>query len=110
MFNTISKIRNFDDYVSNTAFADEIKVDLITTIYENVATFKSSYVKYRTVLDRLLKKQLSLNALEPWDRTVELSKKELVFNIEQTKQIILNAFKPLGVEYVENINKAFTER
>jgi oligoendopeptidase F len=65
MFNTTSKIRNFKDYVSSTAFADEIKVDLITTIYENVATFKDSYAKYRTVLDRLLKKQLNLNTLEP---------------------------------------------
>jgi oligoendopeptidase F len=65
MLNTNAKIRNFHDYVSSTAFADEIKVELIINIYKNVATFKNNYIKYRKVLDRLLKKQLSLKQLEP---------------------------------------------
>jgi oligoendopeptidase F len=58
-------VRNFADYVSSTAFADEIKVDLITNIYAGVQTFKSSYQNYRTIVEKLLKKQLNLAKLEP---------------------------------------------
>jgi oligoendopeptidase F len=38
MFNTLCKIRNFDDYVDATAFDDEVNQPFITNLYKNVAS------------------------------------------------------------------------
>jgi oligoendopeptidase F len=83
---------------------------LITNIYAGVQTFKSSYQNYRVIVEKLLKKQLNLTKLEPWDKTVELSKKDTTYTIEQTKAIVLEALAPLGDAYVQNIKKALNER
>jgi oligoendopeptidase F len=110
MLNTSSKIHKFKDYVGATAFSDEIDEKLITKLYKNTEQYKTSFIKYRNTVNKLLKKQLKISQLEPWDKTVDLNKKEIKFTIEETKGIILNAFKPLGVEYVKNIQTAFNER
>ncbi|GHU47993.1 hypothetical protein FACS1894218_3710 [Bacilli bacterium] len=65
MLNTSSKLHKFTDYIHATAFEDEIDTKLITTLYENVALFKHSVVKYKKTVDPLLKHQLKLNKLEP---------------------------------------------
>jgi oligoendopeptidase F len=63
--NTYAKLHHYDDYVSSTAFHDEIPVKLITEIYANVKAYKPVYQKYRKVLTKILKKQLKLPKLEP---------------------------------------------
>jgi oligoendopeptidase F len=65
MLNTTSKIHKFHDYVSATAFSDEVDVKLIQQLYKNTEQYKSSYMKYREVVNKLLKKQLHLSKLEP---------------------------------------------
>jgi oligoendopeptidase F len=65
MLNTASKIHKFKDYVSATAFEDEVNIDLILSLYKFSEIFKDSFQSYRKVFNRLLKKQLNLNKLEP---------------------------------------------
>jgi oligoendopeptidase F len=109
MLNTNSKIHKFKDYITAVAFEDEVNVELITNLYKYTELFKDSFINYRKIFEKLLKRQLQLDKLEPWDKTVDLTKKTVHFSIEQTKQIILQAFKPLGVEYIANVKKAFNE-
>lgn len=109
MFNTHAKIHHFNDYIESTAFSDEIKVDLIKTLYDQTKLFKPLYQQYRGITNKLLKKQLNLNQLEPWDKTVDLIKQDVKYTIEQAKDISLNAFKPLGEDYVKVVEKAFNE-
>lgn len=107
--NTYAKLRNYKDYIDAAADADEIKEDLILHIYKMVETFKFSEDKYVKKIKALLKKQLGLKKLEPWDKTVDLSKKQVKVTIEQTKKIILESLSPLGDEYISNVKKAFDE-
>jgi oligoendopeptidase F len=65
MLNTASKIHKFEDYVSATAFEDEVNVDLILNLYKYAELFKSSSLRYRQIFETLLKKQLKLTKLEP---------------------------------------------
>jgi oligoendopeptidase F len=65
MLNTTSKIHKFQDYVSATAFSDEVDVELIRKLYKNTEQYKDSYAKYRMVVNKLLKEQLHLSKLEP---------------------------------------------
>lgn len=108
--NTHSKIRKFNNYVSSTAFNDEVDVEYILNIYKNIEKFKPLIKKYKERTNYLLKKQLNITKLEPWDKSVDLHKKEIKFSIEQAKSIAIKALSPLGEEYINNIKKAFNER
>jgi oligoendopeptidase F len=65
MLNTGSKIHKFKDYVSATAFADEIDESIIQDLYNHTTLFKPSFQIYQKEFNRLLKKQLNLPKLEP---------------------------------------------
>jgi oligoendopeptidase F len=40
---------------------------------------------------------------------VDLNKKDIKLSIEETKEVIIKAFEPLGSEYINNVKKAFNE-
>jgi oligoendopeptidase F len=63
--NTYAKLHNHQDYISATAFHDEIDLDLITNLYKHVSTFKNTYKKYREITVKVLKQKLQLTKLEP---------------------------------------------
>lgn len=109
MFNTHAKIHNFKDYIHSTTFSDEINVNLIENLYIETKKFKPLFQQYRDITNRLLKKQLHLTKLEPWDRTVDLIKYDLKYSIDEAKEIAINSFKPLGEDYVKNVERAFKE-
>mgnify|MGYP002470902818 CR=1 FL=1 len=109
MLNTNSKLRNYKDYIDAAADADEVDEKLILHIYKMIQKFKPSIDNYSKKFNKLLKKQLNLPKLEPWDKSVDLTKKEVKVTIEQTKKIVLEALKPLGKDYLSNIKKAFDE-
>lgn len=108
--NTYAKLKNYPDYVSKTAFDDEIKVDLILNLYKYVASFKESYKNYRQIFSALLKEKLKLKDLEPWDMSVDLTKVKLEYSIEQAKKMVLDVVNIFGSEYVNITNKAFNEK
>lgn len=109
--NTNAKIFNFKDYVSSSAFDDEVDVNFITSIYKHVKGFKDIYQQYRKRFRILLAHQLKLkpSQIEPWDTSMDLSSKPIQISIEEAKALILECFKPLGEEYLKGINKAFNE-
>ncbi len=109
-YNSSAKLRGFKDYVNASAFADEIDESFILNIYKNVESFKSIYSTYKNKIENLLKKQLKINKLEPWDRSMDLTSKPIKVTIEQTQKIVLDALSPLGKEYLSHIKTAFNER
>ncbi len=109
MLNTNSKLRHYKDYIDAAADADEVDKKLILHIYKMVEQYKPLVKEYTKKFNGLLKKQLHLTKLEPWDKAMDLTKKQVKVNIEQTKQIVLEALEPLGDEYLSNIKKAFDE-
>lgn len=108
--NTSAKIRKHKDYVEQCCFDDEIDRQLITFIYQQVKNFKLSHTEYSKHRNGLLKGLLTLKTLEPWDLNVDLCHEEVKFDIEQAKNIVLQALKPLGSEYLSIVQKAFEER
>ncbi|MBP5256747.1 MAG: oligoendopeptidase F [Mycoplasma sp.] len=108
-YNSIAKLRNFKDYVNASAFADEINEPFIMNLYKNVESFKSIYSSYKTKVEKLLLKQLKVDKLEPWDKSMDLASKPIKVTIEQTKKIVLDALSPLGKDYLSHIKTAFNE-
>ncbi|MCF0227240.1 MAG: oligoendopeptidase F family protein, partial [Malacoplasma sp.] len=106
-FNATAKVYNFKDYVDSTTFADEIDESFILNLYKNVESFKDVYRKYKEKVALLLKKQLKLKELEPWDMSMDLSKTQIKVNIETAKKMVLEGLKPLGKDYCSHIKEAF---
>lgn len=109
MLNSFSKLRNYQDYLDASIDADEIDLKLIKTIYQNVAKYKTIYNQYLTIRNLILKKQLKVTKIEPWDKSVDLAPATIKISKIEAKEHVLNALKPFGDEYLNNVKKAFDE-
>ena len=108
--NTWSKLRNYKDYIDSCVDTDEIDEKLILLIYKMVEKYRPLFEKYAKTKNKMLKKQLKLKVLEPWDKSIDLAKSPITFEIDQAKAEVLESLKPLGTQYQENIKKAFNEK
>ena len=108
--NTSTKIRNFNDYIHACAFSDEIDVKLIPHIYKNVKDYKKSYRIYSETRNKILKKIINVDKIEPWDGYLDLIKTSKNFSPEEAKEIIVDSLQLLGEEYVGVLKRAFDER
>ncbi len=105
--NKIAKIRNYDNALSMALFGNNIDVkiydNLINTISDNLDILYDYY--------KLKKEVLNLDELHLYDVYAELigeSSKE--YSFDEAKDIVINALSVLGKDYIENLNKAFSER
>lgn len=101
-----SKVRKYDSSLEMSLFQDAIDVNvyknLIESIHNNLEPFYE-YMKYR-------KKVSGLDELHMYDMVFDLIKgvnKE--YSFEEAKDIVLDALKVLGEEYVTDLNTAFTD-
>lgn len=81
---------------------EKIYDNLINSIHKNI----DSFYKY---LD-LKKKANNLNELHMYDLYLFSSKYDKKWNIDDTKEVLLNSVEILGKEYQDNYKKAFDER
>ncbi|WP_052663041.1 oligoendopeptidase F [Mycoplasmoides pirum] len=109
-FNTNAKIRKHKDYISATAFDDEIPVEFISWIYTEVAKFAPIVKKYNSIIKTAIKNKFNLNKVEPWDTQVPLFNKNTKYSIEDAQKIAIAALSPMGNEYIEMVKKAFNEK
>lgn len=108
-FNINAKIRNHNDYISATAFHDEIDYKFIDHVYKQISNYADIIKQYSLLLKQALKTKLKLTKIEPWDVNVPLFDKNNRYTIENTKLIALSALKPLGADYIAMVKKAFDE-
>ena len=110
MLNSNAKIRGFKDYISATAFADEVDVEFIKFVYSNIKKFKSNNLEYAKYHSNILKSLFKLDKINPWDSSLELTKQNISYTIDQAKQEVLEALKILGKQYTDKIQEAFDKR
>ncbi|MDE6289216.1 MAG: oligoendopeptidase F, partial [Ureaplasma sp.] len=110
MLNSNAKIRGFKDYVSATAFADEVDVDFIKFVYSNIKKFRSNNLEYAKTHSSILKSLFKLDKINPWDASLELTKQNISYTIPEAQQEVLEALQILGDEYTNKIKDAFKER
>lgn len=107
--NQQAKAKNFEDYIAQTAFDDEVEKSLIPHIYEQVKKYKPVYEKFNKLRTTYLKHLLKVNKVEAWDRSVPLTSKNVNVEIEEAKQLALESLAILGDEYKSHIQRAFDE-
>lgn len=102
-----SKVRKFSSPLEQSLFSDDISEDvyrnLIKTIHDNMKPMYE-YMDFR-------KKYLGLDKLHMYDVYVDLIDGETrKFTFDEAKDIVLDAVKPLGDKYVNDLSKAFADR
>lgn len=102
-----SKIRKYKSALEASLFQDDISVDVYNNLIKAVDESLPTLNKY---VD-LKKMFLGLEEIHMYDLYVPLTEKfDMKITYEEAKEIILNALKPLGDEYLNLIQRAFDER
>ncbi|MGL5329665.1 MAG: oligoendopeptidase F [Peptostreptococcaceae bacterium] len=101
-----AKMRKYNSALEGSLFKDDVSVDvynnLILAVDENLEAL-NKYVD-------LKKKFLGLDEIHMYDLYVPLTDKfDMNIPYEKAQEIILNALKPLGDEYLNIIKEAFNE-
>ena len=78
-------------------------------LYYNLINNVEKNLKYLHEYYRLKKKLLKLKTMEYYDTYVSLSNFEKKYTYEQGKEILLEALKPLGNDYVDLLKKSYNE-
>ena len=103
----MSKVRKFNSPLEASVYSDNISVDvynnLIETIHNNLNPL-FDYFAFR-------KELFGLDEMHMYDLVVNyLKKKNTKVTFEEARDIVLEAVKPLGDEYVTDLKQAFTNR
>ena len=101
-----AKTRKYESALQGSLFQDNVSVNvynnLIDAVHENLDTL-NDYID-------LKKKFLGLEKINMYDLYVPLTENfDMEISYEKAQKIILEALKPLGEEYLENVKKAFAE-
>ncbi|MCC3869045.1 oligoendopeptidase F [Terrisporobacter mayombei] len=101
-----AKTRKYESALQGSLFQDDVSVEvynnLISAVHENL----DSLNKYTD----LKKKFLGLDKINMYDLYVPLTENfDMKIPYEKAQEIILEALKPLGEEYLENVKTAFAE-
>lgn len=102
-----SKVRNYQSPLEASLFQDNID----RSVYQNLIDVVHDHMDLMYDYMKLRKRVLGLDEMHMYDVYVDLVKespKEIPF--EEGKELVINALKPLGEEYIQDLNKAFTER
>ena len=103
----IANLKNYDSAIKASLYADNVTTDIYDNLIETVNNNLDTLFKYYS----LRKDVLGLTELHLYDlyaNLIESAEKKYTF--EEAKDIVLNALKPLGENYVKDATKAFTER
>lgn len=102
----ISNIRKFPTPLEYSLYKDNINVDLYLNLIDVCHEKKELMYDYM----KLRKDYLGLKEMHMYDIYVDLvDDKQTNIELEQCKSIILDALKPLGEDYIKNLERAFEE-
>lgn len=101
-----AKTRKYESALQASLFQDDVSVEvydnLIAAVHENLHTLNE--------YSELKKKFLGLDKINMYDLYVPLTDNfDMEIPYEKAQEIILEALKPLGEEYLENVKNAFSE-
>ena len=89
--------------LSNNLIPEEVYDNLVTVVNKKIPALQRYY--------NLHKRAKGFEDFRLYDRSVSIVKGEpLKFTFEEARDIVLEAVKPMGEEYVNDMRKAFTER
>ncbi len=110
------KNRKYKSSLEAAVKSDESSLKVYNTLVKSVNDNLDLNHKYLSLKKEVLNKYLKTNELHiydvyvnPYEDILEKNKKEQSISIEQSKDIILEALKPMGDEYLSLVERAYSE-
>ena len=110
------KNRKYKSSLEAAVKSDESSLKVYNTLVKSVNDNLDLNHKYLSLKKEVLNKYLKTNKLHiydvyvnPYEDILEKNKKEQSISIEQSKDIILEALKPMGDEYLSLVERAYSE-
>lgn len=104
--NTLARIYNFDYAWNKKLFNLNLTNKVFDSLVEVCISSKDIIEKY----NKLKAKVLNVDKLMPWDSPIELYESSKEYTIEEAQNIVLEAIKPLGEDYVNHFKKLIDDR
>lgn len=102
-----SKARKYESALQASLFKDDISISVYTNLIDAVSESLDTFNKYLN----LKKEFLGLDEFHMYDLYVPLvTQLDMKIPYEKAQEIILNALKPLGEDYINVLKRAFSER
>lgn len=102
-----AKIRNYNNSLEASLYSDNID----RSVYDNLIDTISKNLDVSHKFFDLKKKVLGVSELHNYDLYTELSGDYTKnYTFEEAKELVIDALRPLGEDYITNLNKAFNER
>ena len=102
----VFNIRKFETPLEYSLYKDNIDKDLYLNLINVCHDKKNLMYEYMKVRKDIL----GLDEMHMYDLYVDLvDEKETNIDLEEGKSMIINALRPLGEEYISDLNKAFNE-
>lgn len=104
--NAIAQIHHFKDAWDSKLFelnmSDKVYKTLVKSCENNLASLQRYY--------KLKTNCLGVDKLHSWDMALDLVESKKEYSIEEAQNLILDAIKPLGDDYVKKFKRIFDER
>ena len=100
---SLAKISKFESAWDQKMFALNLSTKVFDALTSAVEERKDLNVKYRN----LRSKVLGIDDLMPWDSAVDIAKDKKEYTIEDAQELVLEALKPLGEDYIKHFKHIF---
>lgn len=101
-----AKLRHFDSSLKASLYSDAIPQTVYDQLIETIHEYMP--VMYRYVA--LRKKILGVDELHYYDLYTPLSDLEMKYDLQQAKEMVIEAVKPMGNDYQDIVRQAFKDR
>ena len=105
--NTLAKVRKYDSLLEASLASDHIPVSFYHKIIQIVHNHLEPLYRYLEIR----RKNLGVDELHMYDLHVDLSQNEnKKYSFEEGKELLMEALKPLGEQYLSDLSQGFTDR
>lgn len=104
--NNLSQIYKFNSAFEQKLFSQKLTNKVFDSLVDACVERKNVLKKYYDIKARIL----GVDELMPWDAPIDLYKIDKEYTIEEAQNIIIEALKPLGEDYIERFKTLITDR
>lgn len=104
-----AKVRNFNSAIESLTYSDRVPESVLLKLYKEVSSRKKVFIKYTNARKKFYKAKFNAK-MQKWDYNRELVSVKSKFSVEEAKELVKKALKPFGPEYMEQIEKAMSQK
>ncbi|MHA3801800.1 oligoendopeptidase F [Mycoplasma sp. VS30B] len=103
-----AKIRKYDSAVAMLTSGDKVSDPILQKLFNQVSDRSVIFNKYKKAYKKFYQAKFH-DMMQKWDGARELVDVKSEYSVEEAKDIVANAIKPFGKEYIAEVEKAFNQ-